>query len=500
MNSILRKSWFYICIIIATALASSAITWAMLHYRGYHFFHGISIEKPSDDTKSEQKQLWTCGMHPWIVTEEPGLCPICNMDLTPKREDKTVVSGTGSERKILYWRAPMNSSEIYDKPGKSAMGMDLIPVYEDEVVGGVRISIDPVTIQNMGIRTVAVKKARLSRNIRTYGHITYDETRTAQISSKVSGWFEKLHVNFTGEQVKKGQPLFDIYSPDLVAAQEEYLTAVRNFRYSDNIANREMIASAYRRLTFFDVAESEIDAIEKNNEVRKTVMIRSPFDGVVTHKNAVQGGFVKAGSTVYTIADLSRVWVEAHIYEYELGWVRQGLDVQMTLPYQPGKIYRGKVVYVYPYLQQKTRDVVIRVEFENPDMELKPDMYADIRIDVEGTDQGLIIPSQAVIRSGERNVVFVSEGNGTFSPRETTIGMSLNHGNVQILSGLAPGENVVVSGQFLLDSESKLQETIQKMMAAEAPPARDAQTPDERAGNAFFDDMASSGNDFFNDM
>jgi Cu(I)/Ag(I) efflux system membrane fusion protein/cobalt-zinc-cadmium efflux system membrane fusion protein len=220
---------------------------------------------------------------------------------------------------------------------------------------------------------------------------------------------------------------------------------------------------------------------------------------VVTHKNAIEGTFVKEGQTIYQIADLRRVWVEAHIYESELPWVKTGQAATMTLPYLPGRAFTGKVAYVYPYLQQKTRDVVIRIEFDNPGLELKPDMFADVAIDSALEGNGLQIPSEAVIRSGERNVVFVTRGDGKFSPRDVTLGQSLDAGRIQILTGIAAGEQVVTSGQFLLDSESKLKEAVHKMLEARSP-----QAPEPKAeGEDFFDDMggkAEKKDDFFKDM
>ncbi len=229
------------------------------------------------------------------------------MDLTPKR-DEGISDEEKGEKKIAYWRDPMNPTEIYDKPGKSAMGMDLVPVYENELISGVQVKIDPVTQQNMGIRTALVEKGPLIHTIRTYGHITYDETRTAQVSPKFNGWLEKLYVNFTGQLIEKGQPLYEIYSPELLAAQEEYLIAYRRG------GSKDLMASSRRRLSYFDVAESEILAIEKSGKVKKTLTIRSPFTGVVTHKNAVKGGYVKAGTTIYSIADLSPVYGWRHTF------------------------------------------------------------------------------------------------------------------------------------------------------------------------------------------
>ena len=368
--------------------------------------------------------------------------------------------------KILYWRAPMNPTEIYDKPGESAMGMDLVPVYEEEMTGREGVKIDPVTQQNMGIRLGKVRKGPLIHTIRTYGHITPDETLTSQVNLKTSGWIEKLFVDFTGKYVKKGEPLFDIYSPELVAAQEEYLVAFRTLGQIRASGGKSLLDSSRSRLHYFDVPESEIQAIEKSGKIKKTVMIRSPLSGFVIWRNAEEGAYIKAGTTVFRIADLSRVWVDAHIYEYQLSWIAKGQEAEMTLPYLPGRTFSGTVAYIYPYLQPKTRDLIIRLVFQNTEMELKPEMYADIRIKTVLKGEGLMVPSEAVIRTGQRNVVFVSTGEGKFVPRDVILGPSLDNGRVQVLGGLVAGESVVTSGQFLLDSESNLREAVRKMLDA----------------------------------
>lgn len=445
--------------------------------------------------------LYTCGMHPWIVEKAPGNCPICAMKLTPKRDTAGAGSAGGDgERKIVYWRAPMNPTEVYDKPGTSAMGMELVPVYEDEIIGGVVVRIDPVTRQNMGIRTKKVEKDDLVHTIRTYGHVTYDETRTVQVSLKTAGWIEKLHVDFTGIPVKKGQPLFEIYSPDLLAAQEEYLVAYRNAQRMSDKGRRNLLESAARRLAWFDISEEEITAIGKTGKPRKTLTINSPASGIVIAKNVEEGSYVKSGTLMFKISDLSRVWVETHIYEYELPWVEVGQEAEMTFPYLPGKTFTGKVTFIYPYLQAKTRDVVVRLEFENPGLSLKPDMYSDVRIRSRERGKGIVVPSEAVIRSGERNVVFVTREAGVFIPREVSLGLKLDGDRFQVLAGLAEGETVVTSGQFLLDSESKLQEAVQKMIRPEEPASpTDAATEDD-----FLKDMemeeGGEKDDFFDDM
>jgi len=420
--------------------------------------------------------------------------------LTPpgiQQEIQSTGGKGGEEHKIAYWRAPMNPTEIYDAPGKSAMGMDLVPVYEDELVGGVEIKVDPVTQQNMGVRIAIVEKAPLTQTIRTYGHITYDETRTAEVSPKISGWIEKIHVDFTGKFVKKMQPLFELYSPELFAAQQEYLVTYRNLNRMSKQANKGLLKAARQRLRYFDVAESEIRAMEKTGKIKKTVTIRSPFDGVVILKKAVEGSYVKDGATVYRIADLSRVWVEVHIYEFEFPWVAKGQAAEMTLPYLPGRTFSGRIAYVYPYLQRKTRDVIIRLEFDNPNFVLKPNMYADVKLK-RRAGEGIVIPSEAVIRSGERNIVFVLRDQNKFTPRNVTLGFNLDNGNIQVIKGLAPGEKVVTSGQFLLDSESKLKEAVQKMMEAKREKARE-KAPVEPGEEDFFKEL-ETGEDFFKDM
>ena len=316
-------------------------------------------------------------------------------------------------------------------------------------------------------------------------------------------------MDFTGQKVDAGQPLFDIYSPELVTAQEEYLAAYKSRKGTPGSDN--LLDTVKRRLLFYDIAESEIRQIEKLGHARRTITVRSPFSGIVTEKHAVEGGYVMSGETVYQIADLSRVWVEAHIYEYELPMVREGLTARMTLPYLPGKTYTGQVAFVYPYLQRKTRDVVIRLTFDNPDLELKPDMYADVFVKTVRGDSGMMIPSEAVLRTGERNIVFVSRGDGKFTPREVQLGGALDNHMVQILSGLATGETIVTSGQFMLDSESSLKEAVQKMMEVKSPDqgmqsnmkmdsGMKMSSENQKPSGIDMKSGKKSTNDFFNDM
>ncbi len=432
------------------------------------------------ETTDAAKVQYTCGMHPFIIQDEPGICPICNMKLTPMKQG---TGGDGNktaagERKIKYWQAPMDPTYIRDEPGKSPMGMDLVPVYEEDVSGGGGIEIDPVTTQNMGVRTEIVARRDLSRTVRTLGLVTYDEPRQYSVNSKIEGWVEKLYVNEEGQQVSKGQPLMEIYSPELVAAQHEYLLAVQNSKQLSQSPFGEIAESSKRlldasrtRLKYWDISDKQISALEQSGEVRKNLTLYSSYHGIVTMKKVVEGMRVMAGEELLQISDLSRVWVNADIYEFELPWVKVGQTAQVELPFTSDKVLEGRISYIYPYLQSETRTVKARIEFQNPGHQLKPDMYANIRIATGAVQGALAIPDNAVLNSGKGQTVFVSLGEGRFEPRSVKTGVSDESGYIQILSGLAEGDEVVVSAQFMLDSESKLQEAIQKMIAPKSPPA-----------------------------
>lgn len=368
----------------------------------------------------------------------------------------------------------MDPTYISDKPGKSPMGMDLVPVYEEEGEGKEPVStirIDPVTMQNMGVRLGRVHQKTLIKTIRTVGNITFDETKIYAVNTKFNGWIEKLYVNFVGEDVKKGQPLFDIYSPELVTAQEEYLLALEQYnKLGDSSYSRirdgarRLLEASRTRLHYWDLTDEQIDRINQAGTVRKTVTIFSPATGVVTKKNAFKGHYVMAGAHQYEIVDLSTVWVDVDVYEYELPWVSKGMAAEMELSYIPGKRFKGRVLFIYPYLEPKTRTAKLRLEFSNPGYQLKPGMYANINLKSEVAKDALVIPQEAVIDSGVRQIVFVALGNGKFQPREVNIGLEGNQNEYQVLEGLSEGEEIVLSAQFMLDSESRLREAIQKML------------------------------------
>ena len=413
-------------------------------------------------------------------------------------------------KKIKYWVAPMDPTYIRDEPGKSPMGMDLVPVYEEE--GGEKeptstIRIDPVTIQNMGIRTAAVVRKPVTKTIRTFGNITYDETSMVSINTKFDGWIEKLHVNFEGEQVKRGQPLFDIYSPELVTAQEEYLLALDQHRSLKDSpfarvrdSAKRLLAASHKRLRYWDMSAGQIKRLETTGRVRKAITIFSPASGVVIKNNAMAGQFVKAGASQYEIADLSKVWVDVEIYEYELPYVTKGMPARMELAYIPGKRFQGEVLYIYPYLSKKTRTARLRLAFANPDLRLKPDMYANIRLEAELPGPNLVIPQEAVIDTGVRQVVFVSRDKGKFEPREVKIGVEVNGHQYQVLKGLSEGEEIVISAQFMLDSESRLREAVAKMLEVRQAETADAAGEElDMSGITMEDELDMSGIDMEED-
>lgn len=370
---------------------------------------------------AQSNQWYTCGMHPWVVLHEPGNCPICQMPLVPLDPAKF----TG------------------------------------------QVAIDPVILQNIGVRITNVTSGPVTRSLRTVGNVDYDETALRDINTKFAGWIDKLYVNYSGEKVKKGQPLFDIYSPELYNAQQDYLLALGE-------DDRQNLQAVRQRLEYFDISDEQIKTLEKTRQLTKTLTITSPFDGTVTVKTAVEGMRVEAGTQLYRIADLSKVWVMAVLYEYQLPYVQVGQQAVMSLPYIPGQTFEGKVTYIYPYLNAELRQVKVRLEFPNPNLILKPGMYANVEIRSTLAKDRLLVPREAVIDTGERQIAFVSLGKGRFEPRIVKVGVEAQNGMLEILDGLKKDDPVVTSGQFLLDSESRLREDLAKMI--KGTPAAEQQT------------------------
>ena len=382
------------------------------------YFVGRSTNHKQAVTAAKEKTLYTCGMHPQVVQDHPGNCPICGMKLEPMRKQ-----GTG-------------------------------------------IKIDPVTIQDMGIRTGVITNGPLRRVIRTVGTIDYNEPTLADVTTKFKGWIEKLYVDATGQLVMRGDPLFEIYSPELYTAQTEYLLALKGAQAasSQNDPDRDtLLQSARLKLKFFDISDEQIAALERTGRPKKSLRIVAPQDGFVVEKNVVEGQMVQAGMQIYRLADLGLVWVYAEVYEQDLPYIRLGQEALVTLSYLPDRQFRGRVTYIYPNVDQKTRTVRVRMEFHNPGFFLKPGMFANVEVRAELAPSALLVPDSAILRSGQKNTVFVALEGGRFAPRSVVLGPRAEHDMYQVLAGLHPGDRVVTSGQFMLDSESQLREAIQKM-------------------------------------
>ncbi len=380
------------------------------------------------------------------------------------------------ERKILYYKCPMGLPDYSQQPGKAQCGMDYIPVYEDEAesaTGPGEIYITPEKIQRIGVKSEEVKERPLRKIIRTVATVDYDERRLFTINTKIEGWIERLYVNATGRELKKGEHLLDIYSPDLVSTQEEYLLALETKRrlgpgaLPDAVEGAEYILDATRRrLKNWDISDDQIEALEKSKKPTKTLALHSPVEGIVIEKMAVQGMKVMPGEKLLGIANLSNVWLYANIYEYELSLVKAGQKASVTINAYPGETFYAIVSYIYPYMNTETRTAKVRLEMANPGFKLKPGMYANVELESVISPKAVAVPEDAVLDTGKRQAVILDLGAGRFKVLEVKVGLK-GEGYYQILSGLAPGWRVVTSANFLIDSESSFRSTAQTMLGME---------------------------------
>jgi Cu(I)/Ag(I) efflux system membrane fusion protein len=423
----------------------------------------------------EAKKLYTCGMHPQVIQDHPGNCPICGMKLTLIR--KQAGNAPAGERKTKFYKSSMTPGETSPTPAKDSMGMDMVPVYEDAAAAdnSSAIAVDAATQQNMNLRTAEVMRGPLRKTIRTVGAIDYNETALADVTTKFKGWIEKLDVDATGQLVHRGDPLFEIYSPELYNAQSEFLLALNSGSVANDPGAASLRESAVNKLKYFDVPDAQIAELEKSRKPTKTLPVVAPMSGFVIEKNVVAGQMVDAGMKLYRLADLGIVWVIAQVYEQDLAYVRLGQEAVVKVASLPDREFRGRVTFIYPSLDEKTRTARVRLEFENPGYFLKPGMFVSAQIHAQLEDSAVLVPESAVLRSGAKNTVFIALAGGKFEARDVALGVEAEDSYCQVLSGLSAGERVVTSGQFLLDSESQLREAIEKMRG----PTRWSETPGE---------------------
>ena len=425
------------------------------------------------------KETWICPMHPEVVKDRKESCPICGMDLVPKEEAPADPQAAAHET----WICPMHPEIVKDRRGSCPIcGMDLVKKEGEPeagvagVAGYAPVTIDARRRQLLSLRTVKVERGSFGTGIRTVGRVAFDERRVHHVHTRFEAYVEHVTADFTGKFVRKGEVLAHVYSPELFATQQEVLLALRAARAlgpgadpSAREGAERLLEAARQRLRLWEMADADIAALEKSGEPLRRVPIYAPTSGYVTARTAFPGMRVMPADTLFDIVDLSSVWVLADVYESELPRVSVRQPARMTLSYRPGREWRGKVTYVYPSLEEKTRTAKVRLEFANPREELKPEMYADVVLE-SATRSALKVPVDAVLDSGTRKVVFVAKGEGLLEPREITVGEQ-GDGWWEVLSGLTEGEEVALGATFLVDSESRLAAALAGMRAGASPAA-----------------------------
>lgn len=439
-------------------------------------YHAGNMETSLEDPQS---QLWTCSMHPHILEDEPGDCPVCGMSLVPATASGTgfsqpLVSTSSAEREVLFYRNPMNPTITSPGPARDEMGMDYVPVYADEADRsrdqGSIVRIHPTVVQNMNVQTTLVERRDLAQEIRTVGYLEYDQERMVTVTTKYSGWVERVYINYVGEPVRQGQPLFEIYSPELVQTEQELLSAIeyaKKFDVSATEAGRRasaLVDSARERLRYWDISSEQIADLERTGEVFRALQVVAPSSGLVMKRMpGLEGMAVQPGMEVYHIADLRSLWLSVEIFEHQLAQIDIGSSADIELTYFPGEVFRGTVRFVEPELSEATRTLQMKIEVPNPMGRLRSGMFGTVRFHPTAARQALVVPTQSILRTGQRSVVIVDLGEGSFAPREIETGHE-GGGYVEILNGLEEHDRIVTSSQFLIDSESNLQQAVQKMI------------------------------------
>jgi len=459
-----RRSWLAALGLLGLgAVAGGVGTWYVMHAQ--LMAAAASQARASvAPAKPAPAALYHCPMHPAITSDHPGECPICGMKLV-------LVSPEAHEhaaRTIAFYRSPMDPKQTSPVPRKDEMGMDYVPVYTDETraqtnaeLGRATVHVDPVRQQMIGLRTAPVQRGAVGGTWRSVGRVKVDPTRVRKTNVKVDGYVEEIFVNFLGQQVSKGQPLFTLYSPTLLVTQNEYVAALKTYRATGSTGPEPpLLAAARRKLQLWDVPDSLIAQLEKTGP-QKTLSFVSPIAGVVTAKNVVQGSYLAPGAEPYEITDLSMVWVMVDAYESDIARVKVGMQASLSLQAYPGRQFTGRVQFVEPLLDPSTRTVKVHLHFANPTGELKPELYGEVTLHGPTRD-GLTIPTDAIIHSGTKSMVFVAEGDGKFSPLEVQLGERMGD-QVEVVSGLREGQEVITRANFLIDSESQLRASLRDL-------------------------------------
>jgi RND family efflux transporter MFP subunit len=429
--------------------------------------------------KSERKVLYYVdAMHPWYKSDKPGIAPDCGMKLQPVYADGTMgASGEASARKIDHYRDPQDPKYASDKPGLNpATGNDLEPVYADQQVpppGAIQISADKQ--QLIGMRYGTAEWSSEGQSMRFAGRVVPDETRVTRIHAKVEGWIERVSVDFTGQLIRQGQPLLTLYSPELLASQQELLLAMeakgimQHSSMAESADNSAALVQAARhRLELWDLSQSQIDEIERTGQPIKSITLYSSADGYVTARNAFAGQRITPETELYAITDLSRVWVMADVFETDAPQIRMGQSATVIVPGGSGAL-TARVAYLQPEIDPATRTLKVRLDLPTPGLRLKPEMFVDVEMQLGG-GRRLTVPAEAVLDSGVTKTIFLDSGNGYFEPRQVETGQRIGD-RVEILKGLQPGERIVISAAFLLNSESQMKSALGNTSAMPAMPA-----------------------------
>jgi len=464
--------------IIASTVMAGGGSWFLARRGGDGHGH--------EGAAAEAKEQWQCPMHPSIVQDHPGDCPICGMKLVKMGaapgSAPQLTQASASEQPDR-WQCPMHPSVVQDHPGDCPIcGMRLVKVEGSggdagTVEGLTGVSIDVGRQQLIGLKIAHVERGHVGGSWRTSGRVAVDETRVHHVNVKFSGFMERVYADFIGRPVKAGEPLFSIYSPELLAAQQEYLLALdtrKRLAHAGGMSadGDALVAAARRKLELWDVPRSAIERLDRTGEPSRTITFASPATGVLTKKDVVPGMRVNAGDMPFEIVDLSRVWVLADAYEIEVRQVKVGMTAKLSLKAYPNRTFSGRVAFIDPLLDPKTRTAKVRIEFPNPAGDLKPEMFGDVVLEGKARE-GIRIPADAVIHSGTKSVVFVSLPDGKFQPREVQLGEGDSE-FVEVVSGLQKGDGVVTRANFLVDSESRLRASLAALTSASGSASQDS--------------------------